>query len=165
MISCSIRERAYVSLEPADELILEADEGPVAIRQRADLQLKGDHVDILRAVIAHQHEYRLRAHLRCWSEIPFARGSRGRRRCSPPRCGWCWRTGGLEVAPHHFAELARSVELNYLGVICGYQDQYMARFGGLNYMDFRDKEFYREVMSEPYATVEPWRAHVAVRSP
>ena len=58
VISCSTRERAYVSLEPADGLILEADEGPVTIRQRADLQLKGDHVDILRAVLAHQHEYR-----------------------------------------------------------------------------------------------------------
>src|SRR5262249_2456102 len=52
-----------------------------------------------------------------------------------------------------------SVELNYLGVICGYQDQYMARFGGINYLDFRDKEFYREGMSEPYATVEPLAGH------
>jgi len=56
--------------------------------------------------------------------------------------------------------LARSIELNYMGVVCGYQDQYMATFGGLNYMDFRDKEFYREVMSEPFATVESLTQHV-----
>jgi galactokinase/mevalonate kinase-like predicted kinase len=61
---------------------------------------------------------------------------------------------------HHFAELARSIELNYMGVVCGYQDQYMATFGGINYMDFRDKEFYREVMGEPYATIEPLGPHV-----
>ena len=161
VISCSTRERAYVSLEPAGGLILEADEGPVVIRQRADLQLKGDHVDILRAVIAHQHEYRLRAHLRCWSEIPFDRGVVGVDGDARAALRVVLAHGGVEVAPHHFAELARSVELNYLGVICGYQDQYMARFGGLNYMDFRDKEFYREVMSEPYATVEPLAGHLA----
>src|SRR5919206_5236404 len=67
VISCATRERAYVGVEPADELILEADQGPVRIRQRADLQLKGDHVDILRSVIAHQRYFRLRAHVRCWS--------------------------------------------------------------------------------------------------
>jgi galactokinase/mevalonate kinase-like predicted kinase len=160
VISCSTRERAYVSLEPAESLVLEADEGPVVIRQRADLQLKGDHVDILRAVLAHQHEYRLRAHLRCWSEIPFAAGLSGSTAMLAAALRVVLAHGGVEVAPHHFAELARSVELNYLGVICGYQDQYMARFGGLNYMDFRDKEFYREVMSEPYATVEPLAGHL-----
>jgi galactokinase/mevalonate kinase-like predicted kinase len=160
VISCSTRERAYVSLEPADGLILEADEGPVSIRQRADLQLKGDHVDILRAVLAHQHEYQLKAHLRCWSEIPFAAGLSGSTAMLAAALRVLLAHRETEVAPHYFAELARSVELNYLGVICGYQDQYMARFGGINYMDFRDKEFYREVMSEPYATVEPLAGHV-----
>ena len=67
---------------------------------------------------------------------------------------------GVELPRHYFAECARSVELNYLGVVCGYQDHYMATFGGLNYMDFRDKEFYREVGSEPYATIEPLAEHI-----
>ena len=31
----------------------------------------------------------------------------------------------------------------------------MATFGGFNDMDLRDKEFYREVFSEPYATIDP----------
>ncbi|MDQ3700785.1 MAG: hypothetical protein M3442_07690 [Chloroflexota bacterium] len=160
VISCSTRERAYVSLEPSEHLILEADEGPVRIQQRADLQGKGDHVDILRAVLAHQRSYQLRVHLRCWSEIPFAAGLSGSTAllAAALRVVLCYQ--GMEVSMHHFAELSRSVELNYLGVICGYQDQYMAGFGGINYMDFRDKEFYREVMSEPYATVEPLVNHV-----
>src|SRR5436190_22266184 len=62
VISCSTRERAYVSVEPSEQLILEADQGPVRIHQRADAQPKGDHVDLLPAAIADQRYYRLKAH-------------------------------------------------------------------------------------------------------
>ena len=51
------------------------------------------------------------------------------------------------------AEMARHIELNYMA-LCGYQDAYMCTFGGLNYMDFRQKQFYRAFGDEPYATVE-----------
>jgi galactokinase/mevalonate kinase-like predicted kinase len=155
VISCSTRERNFVSVAPCDQLILEADQGPVVIRQRADLQLKGDHVDILRAVIAHQRYYRLKAHIRCWSEVPFAAGLSGSTAMVAAALRALIEYQDERYPKHHFAECARSVELNYMGVVCGYQDQYMATFGGLNYMDFRDKEFYREVGSEPYATIEP----------
>jgi galactokinase/mevalonate kinase-like predicted kinase len=66
---------------------------------------------------------------------------------------------------YHFAELARSIELNHLKIVCGYQDQYMATFGGLNYMDFRNKEFYREVFSEPFAAVESLLPHCETLPP
>jgi galactokinase/mevalonate kinase-like predicted kinase len=160
VISCSTHERAYVSIEPYEGLLLEADQGPVEIRARSDLLLKGDHVDILRSVIAHQRFYRLRAKIRCWSEIPFAAGLSGSTAMVAAALKAVLAFQSIHYAPHHFAELARSIELNYMGVVCGYQDQYMATFGGLNYMDFRDKEFYREVMSEPFATVESLAAHV-----
>jgi galactokinase/mevalonate kinase-like predicted kinase len=160
VISCSTRERAYVSIEPCDQLILEADQGPVRIQQRADLQLKGDHVDILRAVLAHQRAYRLRARIRCWSEIPFAAGLSGSTALLVAALRAILAFQGIEHQRHYFAECARSIELNYLGVVCGYQDQYMATFGGINYMDFRDKEFYREVGSEPYGTIEPLEPYV-----
>lgn len=160
VISCSTRERAFVSIEPADNLILESDEGPVIIRQRADLQLRGDHADILRAVIAHQRYFQLQAHIRCWSEIPFAAGLSGSTALLAASLYAVLTFHGVVHPRHHFAEVARSVELNYMGVVCGYQDQYMTAFGGINYMDFRDKEFYREVASEPYATVEPLGAYV-----
>ncbi len=52
-------------------------------------------------------------------------------------------------------ELARYIELNHFRVVCGYQDAYMCTFGGLNYMDFRGKQFYREAAEELYATIEP----------
>jgi galactokinase/mevalonate kinase-like predicted kinase len=160
VISCSTTERAYVRVEPSDSLVLEADQGPVRIHQRADLQLKGDHVDILRAVIAHQRYFRLRAHVRCWSEIPFAAGLSGSTAMVAAALRALLEFQGDHYPRHHFAECARAVELNYMGVVCGYQDQYMATFGGMNYMDFRDKEFYREVGSEPYATIEPLAPHL-----
>ena len=160
VISCSTRERAYVSIQPHSALLLESDTGQVEIRTRSDLQLKGDHCDILRSVIAHQRYFRLKAHLSCWSELPFASGLSGSTAMVAAALKAVTSFQSVEYARHHFAELARSIELNYMGVVCGYQDQYMATFGGLNYMDFRDKEFYREVLSEPFATVESLVPHV-----
>jgi len=61
----------------------------------------------------------------------------------------------IEYSPYRVAELARYTELNHLRIICGYQDAYMCTFGGLNYMDFRGKAFYREAAEELYATIEP----------
>ena len=62
---------------------------------------------------------------------------------------------------YRLAEMARYIELNHLKVVCGYQDAYMTSFGGLNYMDFRGKQFYREVEAELFATIEPIAAYVS----
>ncbi len=57
--------------------------------------------------------------------------------------------------PYRLAEMARYVELNHLKVVCGYQDAYMCSFGGLNFMEFRGKQFYRREEAELFATIEP----------
>ncbi len=155
VISLSTAERAFVSLEPSDRLLLEADEGPVEIRRRTDLALKNDHCDILRAVIAHQRAHEIRCYIRCWSDLPFGAGLSGSTALLTAALAAVSEFRGQAHHAYHFAELARAIELNHMGVVCGYQDQYMATFGGMNYLDFRDKEFYREVFSEPYATIEP----------
>jgi galactokinase/mevalonate kinase-like predicted kinase len=155
VISCSTVERAYASIEPCDRLILESDQGQIEITQRSDLQLRGDHFDILRAVIASQRLFGLKAHLRCWSDVPIAAGLSSSTALLVAALRAVHEFLNIRTNLYHFAELARSIELNHIGIVCGYQDQYMATFGGLNFMDFRDKEFYREVFSEPYATVEP----------
>ena len=62
---------------------------------------------------------------------------------------------------YHLAERARYIELNYLKVVCGYQDAYMCTFGGLNYMDFRGKQFYRQAEAELFATIEPLAPYVS----
>jgi galactokinase/mevalonate kinase-like predicted kinase len=64
---------------------------------------------------------------------------------------WLGRTPHLYLV----AETARFIELNYLEVVCGYQDAYMTTFGGLNYMDFRGKQFYRTLEAELFGAVEP----------
>ncbi len=56
-----------------------------------------------------------------------------------------------------FAELVRDVELNEAGVVCGYQDAYMAVFGGLQRLDFAGKH---PIVSGPPAGVTPVRAEL-----
>jgi galactokinase/mevalonate kinase-like predicted kinase len=63
--------------------------------------------------------------------------------------------GNPPLENHLLAETVRVIELNYLEIQCGYQDQYMTVFGGLNFMDFRDKEYYRDLRHEIFATIEP----------
>jgi galactokinase/mevalonate kinase-like predicted kinase len=45
---------------------------------------------------------------------------------------------------HYFAELVRDVEFNEAGIVCGYQDAYMAVLGGLQRMDFSPKRLLAE---------------------
>ena len=52
------------------------------------------------------------------------------------------------------AEINRIIELNFLKCQCGYQDAYMTTFGGLSYLDFRGKEYYKDLKEEQYAVVE-----------
>jgi glucuronokinase len=63
--------------------------------------------------------------------------------------GEAWR------APHALAERVRQIEARDLQVACGYQDFYMAVWGGLNLMDFRDKQGLGADPHEPWAMVEP----------
>lgn len=47
---------------------------------------------------------------------------------------------GEGIEPNaEFAELVRDIELNDAGIVCGYQDAYMAVHGGLQAMDFAGK--------------------------
>jgi len=60
---------------------------------------------------------------------------------------------------YYIAELAQRAERLKLKTVQGLQDQYTAVFGGLVYMDFRNKEcqkgkYSKPVEKEPYATIE-----------
>jgi galactokinase/mevalonate kinase-like predicted kinase len=49
------------------------------------------------------------------------------------------------------------VELNQLRVLCGFQDATMAVFGGVRFIDVRNRESLRQGPDEPYVTAEPLR--------
>lgn len=155
VLSCTIAERGYVSVRTADRLTLESDQGVISVRSREDLRQRGDHFDVLRAVISQQQCLGMQAHFTCWSDVPLGSGLSSSSSLVVAALFALIAYQGRAMSKYFFAETARGIELNDMGVICGYQDFYMPAFGGLNYMEFRDKEFYREVHSEPYASIEP----------
>ncbi len=155
VVSCSVPMRAWVRVEPSDRLILEADDGAVEINSAADLAPAGTHTDILRAAIRHLGLGSLHAHVACWSELPFGAGMSGSTAMMVATVRALTTFVGEVHGAYDLAELARDAEFRSLGVTCGFQDHYMATFGGLNSMDFRDKEFDRPVDAVVFATVEP----------
>ncbi|MHB1293370.1 MAG: GHMP family kinase ATP-binding protein [Anaerolineae bacterium] len=155
VISCSVEYRAHVAVEPADCLEIETGGNAVAIRSSDDLALSGDAFDVARAVLDYLRDDTLHCRIRYSSDIPVKAGVAGSTALTVAILYGLLRYQGLNYHRYRVAELARYIELNYLRVVCGYQDAYMCTFGGLNYMDFRDKQFYREAAEELYATVEP----------
>ena len=158
VLSCSLSERATCTLAPAEHLILEADDGTAqTIDSTSDLAPRGDRLDLAKAVLNGMNidpaEHRF--HLRTSTEIPMQAGLAGSTALMAAVYGALSRWIGRVEAPHRVAESIREIEYRILGVICGFQDQYMAVFGGLNYLDFRDKGSHIEPEDQPLATVEP----------
>jgi galactokinase/mevalonate kinase-like predicted kinase len=161
VLSCSMGMRARVSITPAAELILETGEEECRIASRADLHPKGDRFDIARAVLDYLRLPPLACRVRYDSEIPLQSGMAGSTALVVALLNALRVWQGEKSSRYHLAEQARYVELNNLKVVCGYQDAYMCTFGGLNYMDFRGKQFYRRAEAELFATVEPLAPHVS----
>lgn len=64
---------------------------------------------------------------------------------------------GEAIPPIDLAELVRDIERNEAGIMCGYQDAYMASIGGLNFMNFQGKH---PVHVGPPATVDAFEAEL-----
>lgn len=159
VLSCSVGMRARVTVTPASELVLETAGQECRIASRDDLRPRGDRFDLPRAILDYMHLPPLACHVRYESEIPLRSGMSGSTALVVALLQALLAWQGQYPHMYQLAERARHIELNYLRVVCGYQDAYMCTFGGLNYMDFRGKQFYREAEAELFATIEPLSAY------
>ena len=160
VLSCSIAERAYVQIEEAGRLELETQGQTLTVRGQDDLRLRGDLFDIGRALFSYLRCLDLKCRIRYCSDIPVKAGVAGSTALTVAMLRALLEFQGVKVHRYRLAEMARYIELHFLRVVCGYQDAYMCTFGGLNYMDFQGKQFYREAEAELYATIEPLHNYV-----
>ncbi len=160
VLSCSVGMRARVKVVPAPDLVLETNNQTCRIASRDDLQPRGDRFDVARAILDYLRLPKLACRVCYESEIPLRSGLAGSTALVVALLKALLLWQGEDANLYRLAEKARYVELNYLKVVCGYQDAYMCTFGGLNYMDFGGKQFYREAEAELFATIEPLAGHV-----
>jgi galactokinase/mevalonate kinase-like predicted kinase len=141
-------------------LLLEAAGKECHITGRKDLHPQGDVFDLARAVLDYMRLPPLSGRVQYESEIPLKSGMAGSTALVVALLNALLVWQGQRTSLYRLAERARYVELNYLKVVCGYQDAYMCTFGGINYMDFGGKQFYRQAEAELFATIEPLAPHV-----
>jgi galactokinase/mevalonate kinase-like predicted kinase len=154
VLSCSVEMRARVTLTPANGLVLETNGLECQINSRRDLRPQGDLFDLPRAILDYMRLPPLACRVCYDSEIPLRSGLAGSTALVVALLKALLTWQGEDPNLYQLAEKARYIELNYLKVICGYQDAYMCTFGGLNYLDCRGKQFYRDAEAELFATVE-----------
>jgi galactokinase/mevalonate kinase-like predicted kinase len=161
VISCSTRERAQCLLDSSGStpgITLEVSGERQVLTEVADLVLRGDHLDIARAVISALDVDPATVKpfsLDVSTTIPMRAGLAGSTAIIATVVGALLTHLGLRLNPYETAELVRKIEYDHMHCICGFQDAYMTVFGGINYMDFRDKfSFGSQDPSSPFATTE-----------
>jgi len=153
VISCSTQERAVVLIEPSDRLSFEVAGETFVVHGPDDLILVGDYFDAAKAICDFLDLDEAGFSLRWSCDVPFSAGLSSSSAIIVSMLSAILAFLGRDEHIYYKAEMARHIELHYL-VLCGYQDAYMCTFGGINYMDFRRKQFYRSFGDEPYTTVE-----------
>jgi galactokinase/mevalonate kinase-like predicted kinase len=161
VLSCSVDMRARVTLTSDSMLILQTGQEQCRIAGRDDLRPQGDRFDLARAVLEYLRLPSLSCRIEYETEIPMRSGLAGSTALVVALLHALLVWQNEQPSRYHLAERARYVELHYLKVVCGYQDAYMCTFGGLNYMDFRGKQFYRQEEAELFAAVEPLASYVS----
>jgi len=172
VVSCTIPSRAEASISPSPKLIFDIQGHYQVIESEADLEYLPElhFLDVAKAVWRYlrRSEFAVRGLIdpratflvRATSNIPLKAGCAGSTAMLMCVLAGVLALFDIELTPYELAELGRAIERHELGVHCGYQDQYMIVFGGLNCVDLRDKEDHAEDREAPWATVEPLAAHV-----
>ncbi len=169
VISCAVGERAEVFVEDADGLTFDICGHITEIQRPDDLDF-GDplpYLDIAKSVwkyLTGDDERYMQGieidpqrgfHLRAETTIPMQAGCAGSTAMLAAILAALLAHFGIRRKRQHMAEMARHIERTQLGVDCGFQDQYMVVFGGINYVDCRDKAWGWERDDAPYAIIEP----------
>jgi galactokinase/mevalonate kinase-like predicted kinase len=162
VLSCTVQEQAECRLTEAAEPLTIVNDGETAIlRSREDLSLRGDRCDIARAALTFFHidpaNTRFGLHLK--TDIPMRAGMAGSTALLAAIVGALDAHLGMGMTPYALAETTRKIEARVMQIVCGLQDQHMAVFGGLNFMDFVGKEQLEQRDDEPLGTVEPLAAY------
>jgi galactokinase/mevalonate kinase-like predicted kinase len=155
VLSCSVGLRARVTMTPIEGIVLETNGEECCIVSWEDLRPLGDRFDLARAILDYMHLPPMNCRISYESDIPINSGMSGSTALVVAILQALLAWQGEYPNRYQLAERARHIELNYLKIVCGYQDAYMCTFGGLNYMDFGGKQFYRSAEAELFATVEP----------
>jgi galactokinase/mevalonate kinase-like predicted kinase len=154
VLSCSVPLRARVTITEADALTLVTHGQELVLRTPDDYVRRNDLFDLPKVTLRFMRLTDARLRIEYESDIPYQSGLSGSTALLAALTAALFTYMGQTFELHYFAEYIRSLELNRMGVVCGYQDAYMVTFGGLNYIEFRDKEYYRPVDEEVFATVE-----------
>ncbi|MCS6776256.1 MAG: hypothetical protein RMJ43_07890 [Chloroherpetonaceae bacterium] len=158
VLSCTVRERATCRLDTDTDVMWVANAGERAeLRRAEDLTLRGDTLDVARAAL---QWYRIdpattRFSLTLETQIPMRAGLAGSTALLATIVGVLDAYLERQAHPYAQAEETRKIEARVMGIVCGLQDQHMAIFGGLNFMNFAGKEMLEQRDDEPLATVEP----------
>jgi len=163
VVSCTTVERARCTLLDAPTLTLCVESHFGEMSCADDLNLHGTHLDIPKAVLLYygltpdNFKVRLSVH----SDVPERAGLAGSTAMLVAVLGAVLARIGVDLRQYELAETARKIEFQVMGITCGFQDQHMAAFGGLNFMDFRGKHRLAQDAEEPLATVEPLHEFVS----
>jgi galactokinase/mevalonate kinase-like predicted kinase len=170
VVACTISERAEASVSHSSLLTFDVYGHFQVLREEADLEYLPDlhYLDVAKAVWRYLRKSDLARegridpaatfHVRAGSNIPLQAGCAGSTAILMAILAGVLEHFEVRMGRHALAELARAVERTELGVHCGYQDQYMLAFGGLNCIDLRGKEDHDP--QAPYASVEPLTGEV-----
>ncbi len=163
VISVTTRERARCELAPSDRLVISSGGQVEEVDNLDDLVIQKDLLDICRATLIYfridPREHRISLSLT--TEVTMQAGMAGSTALVVAAVGAMDRYLGLSLNPWELAETARKVEARVMRILCGLQDQHMAVFGGVNFMDFAGKEDLEQRDDEPMATVESLKPYIS----
>jgi galactokinase/mevalonate kinase-like predicted kinase len=161
VLACTVQERATCRLATGgDGLTIENDDESATLTTPDDLRLRGDKLDIVRAALTwfQVDPATARFTLYLSTEIPMRAGMAGSTALLAAIVGALDAYFDQRQNPYALAETTRKIESRIMGIVCGLQDQHMAVFGGLNFMDFAGKEMLQQRDDEPLVTIEPLAA-------